>query len=78
LYGTWTGTISTGLAFLREIDPDSNSNAAENLVLGSAVALPLGVPMMFILGLAINGYRTGNPMQYFYTLIIFIYFLLLF
>ena len=74
LYGTWTGTISTGLALLREIDPDSNSNAAENLVLGSAVALPLGVPMMFILGMAVNGYRTGNAMQYFYTLIIFILF----
>ncbi|MBN1298696.1 MAG: sodium:glutamate symporter [Actinobacteria bacterium] len=71
LYGMWTGTISTGIALLREIDPESRSNAAENLVLGSAVALPLGVPLMFILGLAINGYRVKNPMLYFYTLIIF-------
>ena len=76
LYGTWTGTISTGIALLREIDPDSKSNAAENLVLGSAVALPLGVPLMFILGLAVNGYTTNNPMLYFYSLIIFIAFFL--
>jgi glutamate:Na+ symporter, ESS family len=74
LYGTWTGTISTGVALLREVDPDSKSNAAENLVLGSAVALPLGVPLMFILGLAINGYRVKNPMLYLYTMIIFIAF----
>ena len=74
LYGMWTGTISTGVALLREIDPDSKSNAAENLVLGSAVALPLGVPLMFILGLAINGYKAKNPMLYLYTLIILIIF----
>ena len=74
LYGMWTGTISTGMALLREIDPDSKSNVAENMVLGSAVALPLGVPLMFILGMAINGYKTNNPKLYFYTQLIFIVF----
>jgi len=74
LYGTWTGTVSTGIALLREVDPDSKSNAAENLVLGSAVALPLGVPLMFILGMAINGYRVKNPMLYLYTMLIFVVF----
>ncbi|MDZ7836680.1 MAG: hypothetical protein U5N58_01370 [Actinomycetota bacterium] len=61
LYGMWTGTITTGVALLREVDPHNRSNAAENLVLGSAVALPLGIPLMFILGLAVSGYRNGNP-----------------
>jgi ESS family glutamate:Na+ symporter len=75
LFGMWTGTITTGVALLREVDPHSRSNAAENLVLGSAVALPLGIPLMFILGLAVSGYRNGNPMLYVYALLIFIVFL---
>lgn len=75
LFGMWTGTITTGVALLREVDPHSRSNAAENLVLGSAVALPLGIPLMFILSLAVSGYRNGNPMLYVYALLIFIVFL---
>jgi len=43
LYGQFTGTITTSMALLREIDPDTESNVPENLVLGGAVALPLGV-----------------------------------
>jgi len=75
LYGMWTGTITTGVALLREVDPNSKSNAAENLVIGSAVALPLGIPLMFILGLAVSGYETENPMLYVYSLVIFCAFL---
>ena len=74
LYGTWTGTISTGVALLREIDPEAKSRAAENLVLGSGVALPLGVPLMFVLGIAVNGFKIKNPMLYLYAMLIFIAF----
>jgi glutamate:Na+ symporter, ESS family len=74
LYGTWTGTISTGVALLREIDPDAKSNATEDLVLGSGVALPLGVPLMLVLGVAVNGFKTKNPMLYLYSILIFIAF----
>ena len=74
LYGTWTGTISTGVALLREIDPEAKSNAAEDLVLGSGVALPLGIPLFFVLGIAVNGYKTDNPLLYLYALGIFIVF----
>ncbi len=78
LYGMWTGTISTGVALLREIDPDSKSNVAETLVIGSATALPLGIPLMFILALAVNGFKTQNPMLYLYSMLIFIvYFIVL-
>jgi ESS family glutamate:Na+ symporter len=71
LYGQFTGTITTGMALLREIDPDSESNVPENLVLGGAVALPLGVPLMFVLGFAVTGYTAGRPVFYFYALGIF-------
>lgn len=75
LYGQFTGTITTSMALLREIDPDSESNVPENLVLGGAVALPLGVPLMFILGLAVTGYTAQRPVFYFYALGIFILYL---
>ncbi|MBN2073902.1 MAG: sodium:glutamate symporter [Actinobacteria bacterium] len=71
LYGQFTGTVTTSMALLREIDPDSESNVPENLVLGGAVALPLGVPLMFIMGLAIKGHTSQNPLLYVYSLIIF-------
>ena len=71
LYGQFTGTITTGMALLREIDPNSESNVPENLVLGGAVALPLGVPLMFVLGFAVTGYSAGKPIFYFYALGIF-------
>jgi ESS family glutamate:Na+ symporter len=75
LYGQFTGTITTGMALLREIDPDSESNVPENLVLGGAVALPLGVPLMFVLGFAVTGYSAEKPVFYFYALGIFILYL---
>ena len=71
LYGQFTGTITTSMALLREIDPDSESSVPENLVLGGAVALPLGVPLMFILGFAVTGYSADRPIFYFYALGIF-------
>lgn len=71
LYGQFTGTITTSMALLREVDPDSESNVPENLVLGGAVALPLGIPLMFILGFAVTGYTAGKPVFYFYALGIF-------
>ncbi len=71
MFGMWTGTITTGMALLREIDPDSKSNVPENIVIGSAIALPLGIPMMFVLGFAVTGYSAGRPIFYIYSLIIF-------
>ncbi len=75
LYGQFTGTITTSMALLREIDPDAESNVPENIVLGGAIALPLGVPPMFILGLAVEGYSAQRPVFYFYALAIFIIYL---
>ncbi|NLO37903.1 MAG: sodium:glutamate symporter [Ruminiclostridium sp.] len=64
LYGMWTGTITTGVALLREIDPYSRTDVADNLVLGSGVAILLGFPMMFILALPMQAYLTNQPIYY--------------
>jgi len=69
MFGMLTGTASTGLALLRGLDPNLETDVAEDLVLGSAVAAPLGIPLMVALSQPIIGYKTGNPIYYLITFI---------
>ncbi len=69
MYGMLTGTISTGLALLREVDPNFNSSAARNLVFGSGTGLAFGLPLMLLLSLPTVGYKNNNPSFYIYTLL---------
>lgn len=52
MYGMMTGTIGSGILLLREIDPQYNTPAANNLVSGSSFAIILGIPMLIFVGLA--------------------------
>ena len=52
MYGMLTGTISSGVLLLREIDPDLSTPAANNLVVGSSFAIVLGAPMLVLVSLA--------------------------
>jgi ESS family glutamate:Na+ symporter len=52
MYGMMTGTISSGVLLLREIDPHMKTPAANNLVLGSTFGIVLGAPIMVLVGLA--------------------------
>lgn len=76
LYGMLTGTISTGLALLREVDPDFSSPAAEYLVLGSGVGLVFGFPLMILLNVPTVGYVNQQPQMYLYTMLGFAVYLL--
>ncbi|HPC38281.1 MAG TPA: sodium/glutamate symporter [Exilispira sp.] len=77
LYGMLTGTLSTGLALLREVDANFTTPVAENLVLASGIALPIGFPLLLLLTVPIIGYTTNNPKLYFITLIILVVYLFL-
>lgn len=78
LYGMLTGTISTGLALLREVDPDFSSPSAEYLVLGSGVGLAFGFPLMILLNVPTVGYVNQQPALYLYSMFGFIaYFIIL-
>jgi ESS family glutamate:Na+ symporter len=57
MYGNLTGTVSTGIALLREIDPDFKTPAANNLVLGSTTAIVFGFPLLLLVGFA---YRSDD------------------
>ena len=52
MYGMMTGTISSGILLLREIDPEFKTPAAGNLVLGSSFGIGFGIPILILVGLA--------------------------
>lgn len=72
LYGTWTGTVTTGVALLKEVDPANKTNVIEHVVLGSGYAIFLGIPLMVILAVPEMGYAQGKPIYYVITMVIFI------
>ncbi len=55
MYGMLTGTISSGVLLLREIDPEYNTPAANNLVLGSSFGIGFGFPVLILVGMAPKG-----------------------
>lgn len=52
MYGMLTGTISSGILLLREIDPEFETPAANNLITGSSTGILFGVPMLIFIGMA--------------------------
>jgi ESS family glutamate:Na+ symporter len=55
LFGMLTGTNSTGIILLREIDPQFETPAATNLILQSIYAIAFGFPLLLLLGIAPQG-----------------------
>ena len=62
MYGMLTGTASTGIVLLREIDPNFTSPASDNLVYQNLPAILFGLPLMFL--------ATYAPKEPFITLLI--------
>ena len=52
MYGMLTGTISSGVLLLREIDPDYETPAADNLVTGSSFGIVFGAPVLLLVSMA--------------------------
>ncbi len=63
MYGMLTGTASTGIILLREIDGDFKTPAADNMVYQNFPAIVFGLPMMFL--------ATFSPKKPVLTMIIF-------
>lgn len=77
MYGMLTGTISSGVLLLREIDPYFKTPAATNLITGSSFAIFFGAPMLIFIGLAPESNKMlfltlGLIVVYFLALILFI------
>lgn len=54
MFGMLTGTISSGILLLREIDPEMKTPAANNLVLGSSYGIVFGAPVLLLISLALK------------------------
>lgn len=52
MYGMLTGTASTGIVLLRELDPDFKTPASENLVYQNFPAMVFGFPLMLLAAMA--------------------------
>ena len=52
MFGMSTGTISSGILLVREIDPMFKTPAANNLVTGSGMAIVFGAPMLPLISVA--------------------------
>ncbi len=52
MFGMLTGTISSGVLLLREIDPELSPPAANNLITGSSFGIVLGAPILVLVSLA--------------------------
>ncbi len=52
MFGMLTGTISSGVLLLREIDTGLTTPAANNLITGSSFGILLGAPVLILVGMA--------------------------
>ena len=68
LYGNMTGTISTGLAFLRIVDPDFESPVATDYMYSTGITFVLCVPYILMLNLPGLWYQNGNPLYLWLTM----------
>lgn len=66
MYGMLTGTASTGMMLLHEIDPDYKTPAADNLVYQNFPAIVFGFPLMLLAALA-----PKEPVKTFIILVLF-------
>ena len=51
MYGMLTGTVSTGLILLREVDPLFKTPAANNVIYQNLWSILLGAPMLLLMGI---------------------------
>ena len=59
MFGMLTGTASTGMALLKEIDPKLETPAANNLVIQQFPAILFGFPLLLLIPYSANSITTG-------------------
>lgn len=52
MFGMLTGTISSGVLLLREVDPEMKTPASNNLLTGSSFGIVFGIPMLLLISFA--------------------------
>ena len=65
LYGASTGTLPTGLALLRVLDPEFETPVATDYMYGSGIAFFLVIPYILSINLPAYGFARNDPSRYF-------------
>ncbi len=68
MYGNMTGTLSTGLALTRVVDPQFETPVANDYMFASGITFALSLPMILLINLPIYWHTTGNPVYLWMTL----------
>lgn len=55
MFGMLTGTLSSGVLLLREIDPEMKTKASNDLISGSSFGIIFGIPMLLLVSFAAGG-----------------------
>ncbi|NCB02984.1 MAG: sodium:glutamate symporter, partial [Spirochaetia bacterium] len=61
IYGTATGTLPTGLALLRVVDPDFETPAATDYLFSVGIVFLLAIPFILSVNLPAFSYVQGEP-----------------
>jgi len=64
LYGVSTGTLSTGLALLRVLDPEFKTRVASDYMLSSGLTFGLAIPFILAINLPAQAALTGSMTPY--------------
>ena len=76
IFGVSTGTLSTGLALLRAVDPEFESPVAKDYAYASGLTFFLVIPLILIINLPLQTFKTGDPVYVFISIgVTFIYLL---
>lgn len=78
MFGMLTGTLSSGVLLLREVDPELKTPASNNLITGSSFGIAFGIPMLLLISFAPKDTWTafatvGLASAYLIALLLFIF-----
>ncbi|MBU8912710.1 MAG: sodium:glutamate symporter, partial [Spirochaetales bacterium] len=85
IFGACTGTLSTGLALLRVVDPEFETPVASDYAYASGITFVLAIPFILSINLPVRAFETGNMLYFWlalgvglaYLLFVFVSYLLL-
>lgn len=70
IFGVSTGTLSTGLALLRVVDPDFETPVASDYAYASGITFVLAIPFILSINLPVRAYETGDMLFFWLALAI--------
>lgn len=70
IFGVATGTLTTGLALLRVIDPDFEKPVASDYMLSAGITFILAIPFILIIDLPLYSYTRNDPALFWLAVLI--------